>query len=339
MTKYDIVSIGDSFEDILVLPTDLKVKKDSSFASGFGVSFELGEKIPLEDVNYSIGGSACNTAVAFSRLGLNSSVISVVGDDMASEKIFSKLKEEDVDASNIIVDKKMKTNFSVIFRMEEGRSIFVYRGLKDYSVLNIKKNVRSKWFFLAPLGENTTNIENELVAQISENNAFLAWNPGALQIKKGASSFRNLLRNTAVLNLNREEAIKFMDYPVRPRIEETLKRLHELGPKIVVITNGKNGAKAYDGKTYYEITALPHVVRVDSTGAGDSFAAGFISKLILSDWNGMNEDRGLIDEALRWGIINSNSVITKIGAQKGLLTREELEKRVVSHYCLEIKSS
>lgn len=332
MNRYDVMSIGDAFEDILILPTDLKVKEDRSFASGFGVSFELGEKIPLKDVDYEIGGSACNTSVAFSRLGLSPAIISVVGNDMPSEKIFNCLQNEGVDSSNMIVNKKMKTNFSVIFRMEEGRSIFIYHGLKDYSTLTIKKSLKTKWFFLAPLGENTTNLENELVAHISENGSLLAWNPGAIQIKRGASSYRNLLKNTAVLNVNREEAIKFMNYPVRPSIEETLKRLHNLGPKIVVITNGKSGAKAFDGHTFYDVPALPNIVRVDSTGAGDSFAAGFVSKLILSDWDGVTIDEDLITDALRWGIINSNSVITQIGAQKGLLTRKELEKGVLKYY-------
>lgn len=337
--KYDIVTIGDAFEDVLVLPQDLKVKEDRSFASGFGVSFELGEKIPLEDVDYEIGGSACNTSVGFSKLGLKASLISVIGDDSPSEKILSRLELEKVDTSHIIVNRKMKTNFSVIFRMDQGRTIFIYHGLRDYSVLRLKSNVSTRWIFLAPLGINTENIEKDVVAHISEKNSKLAWNPGAIQIKKGVSHYRNLLKNTSVLFLNKEEAVKFTNYPVRPVEEELLKKLHSFGADIVVITNGKHGAKAFDGERTYSVPAYDSVIRVDSTGAGDSFASGFLAKLLHSNLEGgKSNDSSMIEEALKWGIANSNSVVTQVGAQKGLLTVREIEAMLVK-YCHPIITS
>ena len=332
MKKYDIVSIGDSFEDVLILPEDLKVRPDRSYTGGLGVSFELGEKIPLSEVDYEIGGSACNTAVGFSRLGLNSSLISIVGDDSPSEKIMDCLAEEGVDVSHIAIDKRMKTNFSVIFRLDEGRTIFTYHGLKDYSHLTIKGSLSTKWFFLAPLGDNTAHIENELIRYAAERKVLLSWNPGTNQIKKGASHYRELLKNLSVLFVNREEAINFLNYPVKPQDTEVIKKLQSLGPKIVVVTNGKEGVRAYDGQNFYELPALPNVVRVDSTGAGDSFATGFLAKLIYSDWNGLEIDSDMVNEALRWGIINSNSVVTQIGAQKGLLTFEEIQKGIKENY-------
>ena len=336
MKKYDVISIGDAFEDILVLPQDLKVRHDHAFASGQSVSFELGEKIPLEDVDYEIGGSACNTAVAFSRLGLNSSLVTVVGDDSPSAKIFDRLCLEGVDCSHVITDKKMKTNFSVIFRLEQGRSIFIYHGLRDYNKLSLNKNLNARWFFLAPLGENTTHIENALIGASSERGSLLAWNPGAIQIKKGVSAYRELLKNISVLFLNREEAIKFLNYPVRPQNEEVLKKLQSLGPKIVVMTNGKEGVRAYDGENYYEMPAFKNVVRVDSTGAGDSLASSFLARLIIENWDGLTPNQNMIYEALRWGIVNSNSVVTKIGAQPGLLSLDQLKKGVKENYCSKV---
>jgi len=334
MKNYDIISVGDAFEDVLILPTDLKVKQDHSYTSGYSVSFELGEKIPLSEVDYEIGGSACNTSVAFSRVGLSASLVTTVGDDTPSEKIFERLNYESVDTSNILIDKKMKTNFSVIFRLAEGRSIFIYRGLTDYGRLTIKKNIKAKWIFLAPVGENSENLENEIISHVSENNSLLAWNPGAIQIKNGVGKYKSLLKNTAVLFLNKEESIKFLNCPVRPSEKDLMSKLHYYGPKIIVITNGKNGAKAFDGQTFYEIPAFDNVIRVDSTGAGDSFASGFIAKLIHEEWDGLTQNPDLIMGALRWGIINSNSVITEIGAQKGLLNLDELKKRCEKYYSL-----
>jgi sugar/nucleoside kinase (ribokinase family) len=191
--------------------------------------------------------------------------------------------------------------------------------------------LKSKWFFLAPLGENTIELENDLIAHISEQGSRLAWNPGNIQIKKGANSFRHLLKNLSVLFLNREEAIKFLNHPVRPNDEEIFKKLYLFGPRLIVITNGKNGAKAFDGKDFYQVGVLNSTKRVDSTGAGDSFATGFLAKLILSDSKENVFDQEIISEALKWGIINSNSVVTHVGAQKGLLSRSKIEAEITEN--------
>lgn len=334
--KYDCITIGDSFEDVFVVPEEAKVRHDGAFASGMSLSFELGDKIPLEQVDYEIGGSACNVAVGLSRLGLSSSVISILGKDTPAVKIKERLESENVSLSGLIVDEKMKTNFSVIFRTNQGRTIFIYHGLKNYSSLRIKKSMKSKWIFLGPTGENTTDLENDIVTKVSEENSKLAWNPGSLQIREGAVKFKNLLKNCSVIFLNREEAIDFINFPVRPNDDELIKRIFSLGPKIVIITYGKNGAKAYDGKNFYEVGSLD-VERVDSTGAGDSFSTGFLGKLLIDKINFSDIDSGIIAEALRWGIFNSNSVITKVGAQPGLLTLHGIKKNSVEYKRLKVE--
>lgn len=336
--KYDIVTIGDAFEDVFVFPTGLKIKQDRAFTTGYGASFELGEKIPLREVEYEVGGSACNTSIGFKRLGLDCSIVTIVGDDTPAEKIFKRFDQENVDVSNIKVDRKMKTNFSTIFSLPEGRTIFVYHGLRDYKGLRIKKSVNSKWYFLAPLGEGTEELEKDLVSKVSEENSLLAWNPGTLQIKKGASRFRNILKNTSALFLNREEAIKLVDYPIKPSEVEVMRKLHSLGPKLVFVTNGKEGAKAFDGKTFYSIGGIENTKRVDATGAGDSFAVGVLSKLIKCQWNG-EQNEECIKEALKWGILNATSVLGYVGAQKGLLNQTQIEKELEFNKRLEVRTS
>lgn len=337
--KYDITTIGDAFEDVFVEPSEVKVRKDSTFTSGKAIVFELGEKIPLSSVHYDIGGSACNTAVGFRRFGLNVAIVAMVGKDTPAEKIESRLHEEGVESSQIIRSKKMQTNFSVIIRTNEGRTILIYRGLPDYSGLRLKKSLRSKWIFLAPVGSGADEIEKDVIAKVAEHNSLLAWNPGAIQIKKGAAHYKNILKNLSVLFLNREEAIKFIGQSVRPTEEECAKKLQIMGPSIVVVTSGKNGALACDDKHCYKVPSLPNITRVDSTGAGDSFAVGFLEGLISSDWS-PNKNAELIPSALLQGIANSNSVITKVGAQCGLLNNAEMEeamREVLKRVAVEIK--
>ena len=101
--------------------------------------------------------------------------------------------------------------------------------------------------------------------------------------------------------------------------------MHDLGPKIVVITDGPKGAYSYDGSTslttggeYLFMPAYPDPKSpYERTGAGDAFSSTVVAVLAL----GMD-----VRTALRWGPINSMSVVQKVGAQAGLLSREQLEK-------------
>jgi len=325
--KYDVTTIGDTFEDVFVEPSEVRVKNDPSFTSGKAIVFELGEKIPLSSVHYDVGGSACNMAVGFQRLALNTAIVSLIGEDTPAEKIEARLEEEGVQTNQMIKNKKMQTNFSIVIRCDLGRTILVYRGLPDYSGLRLKKSLRSKWIFLAPVGKGADEIERDVISQVAEKNTKLAWNPGAVQIKKGAGHYKNILSNLSVLFLNREESIKFLNRSVRPNEEECAKKLFSFGAKLIVITNGKSGATAYDGEHFYKVPALPNVIRVDSTGAGDSFAAGFLEKFITCNWS-PDKNLELVPDALFQGIANSSSVITKVGAQAGLLDKTKMEEGV-----------
>lgn len=319
---YDVVTIGDASEDIFVRPHKFNIEANRKFATGKGVSFELGEKISLDNVFYDIGGSACNSAVSFARQGFKTSIVTATGKDSPSEKIWKRLDDEGVDTSNIKSNSSIKTNFSVIFNLEEERTIFVCHGIDDYSLLAPKKSLKTKWVYLCPMGENTVDIENRLISMASEKGTKIAWNPGSLQVEKGASGYRALLKNISVIILNREEALKFINYPVRPTESDVAAAIGKLGPKIVVVTDGKKGAFCYDGSRSYKVEAL-NQERVDATGAGDSFASAFIGRFIDKDEEDF-VDQYLISDALKAGIINSTSVVHQLGAEAGLLSMTEI---------------
>ncbi len=90
----------------------------------------------------------------------------------------------------------------------------------------------------------------------------------------------------------------------------------ELGPRIVVVTDGSNGACCFDGMNVYfqEIFDVPVL---EKTGSGDAFACGFLAALM----NGLS-----VKDALRWGSANAGSVVGKIGAQAGLMKKNEIIK-------------
>jgi sugar/nucleoside kinase (ribokinase family) len=98
---------------------------------------------------------------------------------------------------------------------------------------------------------------------------------------------------------------------------QLLKGIKELGPTIPVITDGPRGAYAlaHDGVWHMPMYPDP-APPVDRTGAGDAFSSTFTSALAL----GYD-----VPTALQWGPINSMSVVQYIGAQQGLLSREQIE--------------
>mgnify|MGYP001590612234 FL=1 len=94
--------------------------------------------------------------------------------------------------------------------------------------------------------------------------------------------------------------------------------MHDLGPKIVIITDGVKGAYAFDGQDMWKQMAYPdRKPPVERTGAGDAFSSTTAIALALG-----ND----LPTALSWGAVNSMSVVQHVGGQAGLLTREKLEE-------------
>ena len=105
-------------------------------------------------------------------------------------------------------------------------------------------------------------------------------------------------------------------------LDPILQALKELGPKLIVITDGRNGAQAYDGTTRYIIPPC-EVSVADTLGAGDGFGAAFTAAQALGEG---------IENALLWAVANSASIVAKTGAKPGILRREEIEPFLAAHH-------
>lgn len=322
---YDVITIGDGTNDIFLKPHEASLVNSPECPQKGAcdkslICWDLGEKIIVDSVFYDVGGSACNVAVGLSRLGLKTAIICALGKDMGGERVEKKLAKEKVSREHIKILRDIETSFSVIINYKSDRTILVYHGLEDYSRLIIPNSVKTKWFYTGPLGKNYESVYNKLTSLISEKNISLAFNPGAIQIRDNSTKLKSLLRISKVLFLNREEAQDLLKIPKIPEVKDLLIKLKELGPEIVVITDGKNGAYAAEQNEYWYIPALKTDV-LDSTGAGDAFSAGFLACYI---------NKGNVKDALKWGIINSTSAIEKLGAQTGSLKSSQLKKDLVA---------
>jgi sugar/nucleoside kinase (ribokinase family) len=137
-------------------------------------------------------------------------------------------------------------------------------------------------------------------------------------MKLGIEVLKDIYANTYAFFCNLEEA-QLITNSTSPDITELMKTIHALGPKLVFITDGMKGAYASDGTQQWFMPVYPHDP-YERTGAGDAFASTVSVALLMGN---------TIPDALRWGPINSMSVVQFVGAQKGLLSKEALQQYLV----------
>lgn len=306
---YDVVTIGGAVRDFTFYLEPLK-EKNYKF-----ICFLTGTKINVKETYFTHGGGACNVAVGLSNFGLKVAVITRVGQDYSGQAIIDGLKKKNVETRFIQIDRKLHTGVSVIIQPKEGeRTILSYRGANDNLELTDNDlKIKTNWIYISSLSGNWKNILNKIYSRFKK--VKIAWNPGISQLQTGKSKLIKFLKKTEVLILNRNEA-SILTGKSEKNIPFLLKSIFELGPKIVIITCGKEGAFLINKERIIYQSAHP-IKKVDTTGAGDSFSSGFLAGLIL-----FND----IKKAFKLGILNSAYNLTKIGAQEGLLTKKDLKR-------------
>ena len=279
------------------------------------MSVHLGDKVSFNNADFKIGGNACNVAVGLKRLGVESSLMAEIGDDEFSQKILKSLELEGVD-TGFLKKGQGESSFSVILNYQGDRVIFSEKKEKEHD-FNFD-DVSSSWVYLTSLGQKWDDAYKKTFDFIKRTGAKLVFNPGAVQLDKGIESFSYLLPQTEVLIVNKEEAIRITNYELGIGNEDTkevLLRLKALGAKIAVITDGEKGSDAISqsGEVFHQ--DIFGSESISKTGAGDAYSSGFLGALFYGK---------TIQEAMLWGSKNAASVISKVGAQTGLLTKEQL---------------
>lgn len=316
MGNFDLLSIGDASIDTFMTPLDSQTlcRMDSKECL---IAFSYGDKIPVKNLEFSIGGNAANNAVGAERLGVNAAIVLTLGQDSVGEMIVSRLKDEGVDPTFIIQQPATASNYSTIVNYSGERTIFVYHAPRSYEFP--VKLPPVPWVYLTSMGENFLPFYNHIVEWMAKNPTVkLAFNPGSWQLRSDYKNIEKVMGLSYLISVNREETEKLTNFQGESagRERDLLIALNKLGPKICIITDGAAGAFAYDsinGK-FFKVGVLP-VDAYERTGAGDAFGSGLLSALIQGK---------PLDEALLWGTCNSASVIGYTGSQKGLLKESEM---------------
>ncbi len=312
--KIDFLAIGDITTDAFIRLKDAEVHCDIS-KENCQICMRFGDKIPYESVTeVTAVGNSPNASVSAARLGLKSGLITDIGEDENGRKALETLKKEGVDISFVRSHQDKTTNYHYVLWFGDERTILIKHTKFDYHLPDIGEPA---WIYLSSMGENSLPFHHELAKYLTDHPTVkLSFQPGTFQIKLGAEGLGDIYKVSEIFFCNVSEA-KIILHKNKAEIAELVDGLHALGPKIVIITDGPNGAYASDGENIWHMPIYPDPKPpIDRTGAGDAFSSTFTSALALGK---------TIPEALTWAPINSMSVVQEIGAQTGLLTRAQIE--------------
>ncbi len=316
--NYDFIAIGDITIDAFIRLSEAKVhckinREDCEICMRFA------DKIPYEDVFVVPGvGNSANAAVSATKLGLKSALVANIGDDFFGKQCVQALKKAKVSTEYIATHEKTKTNYHYVLWYEDDRTILVKHRSYPYS---LPAMVNPRWVYLSSLGKDSEEFHKMIEQYLMQNpEVKLAFQPGTYQMKMGVEKLKNIYQRTEVFIVNKEEAERILQVAEnnspKSNIQNLLLGLHNLGPRIVVITDGPAGAYASDGKQAWFMKTYPDPKPpYERTGAGDAFSSTFVAALALGN---------SIEDALRWAPINAMSVVQQVGAQAGLLTKEKI---------------
>ena len=313
--KINFLSIGDIVTDAFIKLKQATVRGTPD-STDYEICMPFADKVPYEEVIVVPAvGNAANAAVSASLLGLNSALLSNIGDDKEGEDCLNTLKKAGINTDLIKINPGMKTNYHYVLWYGADRTILIKHELYSYSLPEIGN---PDWIYFSSVSESAFPF-HYAVADYLDNHpeTKLAFQPGKNEIKLGKEKLQRLYKHAKIFFCNVEEAKKVLGLDSL-EIKDLLTKVHDLGPEIVVVTDGPKGAYAYDGKEYLFMSPYPDSKPpYDRTGAGDAFSSTAVSALILGK---------TLPEALAWAGINSMSVVGEVGAQKGLLSREKIEE-------------
>lgn len=309
---FDVVTVGSAAVDVFV-----RIEKHQEevvpHEQHRDVCYHIGGKSLVTDLMVETGGGGTNSAVAFSRLGLRTGWVGVLGSDEHGRIVEEQLHRERV--TLLGKKKNSMTGYSVIITgLEKDHVVLTYKGVNDE--LGAKDvpftQLKTRWFYFSSMMGQSLETLKRIARFAREKGVPYAFNPSMYLVGTGPERIRSILDGCRVLILNKEEAQALLGTVHEE--DYLLKGLRGLTGGIVVVTDGAHGAYAYDGTAKYVL--LPKKTKVaETTGAGDAFGAGFIAGLMMGK---------RIQDALQLGQAEASSVLGHVGAKEKLLTMREI---------------
>lgn len=307
-----IVSLGSALQDIYLIDHDDLVATSIGEAAIFGKVL-VGSKVDIDRISYEVGGGGVNSSISFARHGHEAIFMGNVSRDPAGAAIVRTLDREGVDNSYVKFLERKTTGTSVVLLDTKSgeRTILTCRGASEQfgnfeaSDLDL---IQPDWLYVTTLRGDMQTLE-KFFRHAKELDIKIMFNPGVRELENQKELLK-LLKYVDVLNVNKEEASQLVPGVV---LAELLYHLNGYVPT-VIITDGAMGGIAGNGSEIYRFGIYEDVRIKDATGAGDAFGSGFLAALTSGK---------SFRSALIFASANSTAVVTKIGANRGILTGRE----------------
>ena len=280
MDNLDVICIGAAIVDIPLQPVSKNIFDVDSY--------------PLERIAMTTGGDAINEATIISRLGHRTALMSRIGKDAAGQFILDHCRKENIDIQSLKQDVSIDTSINVGLVTEDGERTFV-----------TNRN-GSLW---------KLNIDDVDFSRFSQ-----------AKLLSLASIFNSPRLNETLDDIC--EALSYVDYLFPNFAEaklltgkETLDEIADCflacGVKTVVIKTGKDGCFIKRGDMTMKVPAVAGITAIDTIGAGDNFASGFIAALL----EGKN-----LRECARFANATAAISVLSVGATTGVKNRKLVEQ-------------
>ena len=307
-----IVSLGSALQDIYLVDRDDLVSTQIGESAIFGEVL-VGSKVDIDRISYEVGGGGINSAISFARHGHEAIFMGNIAHDSAGAAIIKVLDREGIDSSYLNFLERKTTGTSVILLDAKSgeRTILTCRGASEQFGNFSEKDlelVQPDWLYVTTLRGDMDTLER-FFKYAKKLDIKIMFNPGVKELAE-TEKLVKLLKYVDVLNVNKSEAGKIVPGVL---LTELLYHLGNYVP-IVIITDGAMGGLASDGTETYRFGIYEDAKIKDATGAGDAFGSGFLAHFTAGK---------SFKDSLVFASANSTAVVSKLGANAGILTGKE----------------
>jgi ribokinase len=234
----------------------------------------------IKDYTLSCGGSAANTIIGLSRLGLKTGYIGKVSNDSEGNLILDNLKNEDVNINGIVIGEGRTGNVMGYVDLSGQRALYVDPGVND---LIKPEEIKIEYFKDIKILHLTSFVGDSIKAQESlleelPANVKVSFDPGRIYAEKGLEYIKKILNRTNILLVNEEE-LKLLTSNDYNTFEDRIMDLMDFEIDLIIVKRGDKGCYVTNSKESHSVEAF-QVKCKDTTGAGDAFNAGFLYGLL-----------------------------------------------------------
>lgn len=309
----EVVIVGAAITDLQVYPVAKSVVNSASYSA--------------ERMVWTVGGDALNEATIITRMGHNVRLVSSIGNDQTAQIILAHCRENNIDTGHIKLDDDKSTAINVGLIWEDGERTFINNksgSLWTFSPRDIDLDSVSEGKILSFASIfNSPELDEKFLVTLfehaRENNMLIC---ADIVAAKNGETLRDISKALEYIdyffpNYDEARALTGKDAP-----EDIAGNLVKLGVKNVILKIGKDGCLVKNSREEFIVPAYSGARCVDTTGAGDNFASGFISGLL--------EGKTLRECAIMANCAASLA-IESIGATQGLLTRKVFNERLKNY--------